>query len=293
MDNGNIESSVLQKHPASPKTPDRSVTIVSDSEVIGLIPCGGYASRISPLPCSKEILPVGLQQNEKGSLRPKVVSHYLLDRFRMGGVRKAFFILRKGKWDIPDYYGDGSSVGMVLGYLITGLPHGPPYTLDQAYPFVRDKRVALGFPDILLGPPDAFRKALDHLSASRTDIVLGLYRIYQSRLSDMVAVDRGGRVLEVIPKPCEKNLRLGWMFAVWTPVFTEFMHDYLAVPRTSAQLPGSLLPEELTVGHVIQAGIRAGIRAQSVFFRGHRYLDIGSTEGLRQLSSGQWQSLVD
>lgn len=262
-----------------------------DSEAIGLIPCGGYASRISPLPCSKEILPVGLQESEPGLSRPKVVSHYLLDRFRVAGVRTAFFVLRRGKWDIPDYYGDGSSFGMNLGYLVAALPYGPPYTLDQAYPFVRDKRVALGFPDILLGPADAFRQALNRLSETKADLVLGLYRIHQAGFSDMVAVDRDGRVREVIPKPCEKNLKLGWMFAVWTATFTDFLHDYLAVPRTSAQKPDAHLPEELTVGHVIQAGVRDGIHTQSVFFRRHGYLDIGSAEGLQQVYQGQWPGI--
>jgi glucose-1-phosphate thymidylyltransferase len=261
---------------------------MSTSEVIGLIPCGGLASRIAPLPCSKEILPVGLQKTADGLLRPKVVSHYLLEQLRQGGVRKAFFILRKGKWDIPDYYGDGSSIGMDLGYLILILPYGPPYTLDQAYPFVRGKRVALGFPDILLGPSDAFRQALHRLSATQADLVLGLYRIHDTRLSDMIAIDRGGRVRELVLKPCEKKLKLGWMFAVWTPTFTEFLHNYLAVPRTAAQLPGTALPEELTVGHVIQAAIREGITTQSIFFRRQKYLDIGTPEGLRQVSTGQW-----
>ena len=261
-----------------------------DSEVIGLIPCGGYATRIAPLPCSKEILPVGLQKNEIGLLHPKVVSHYLLDLFRRGGVRKAFFILRRGKWDIPDYYGDGASFGMDLGYLIAALPYGHPYTLDQAYPFVKGKRVALGFPDILLGPADAFRKALNRQSETKADLVLGLYRIHQAGFSDMVAIDRDGRVREVIPKPCERNLKLGWMFAVWTATFTDFLHDYLAVPRTSAQLPGTQLPEELTVGHVIQAGVREGIKTQSIFFRRHGYLDIGSPEGLLKASAVHRQS---
>jgi hypothetical protein len=41
-------------------------------EVIGLIPCAGRASRISPLPCSKEVLPVGLRRTSDGSLRSKV-----------------------------------------------------------------------------------------------------------------------------------------------------------------------------------------------------------------------------
>jgi hypothetical protein len=29
-----------------------------------------------------------------------------------GGVRKAFLILRAGKWDIPQYYGNGAMVEM-------------------------------------------------------------------------------------------------------------------------------------------------------------------------------------
>jgi len=258
------------------------------SEVIGLIPCGGLASRITPLPCSKEILPVGLRKTTDGLLRPKVVSHYLLEKLRQGGVRKAFFILRKGKWDIPEYYGDGSPVGMDIGYLIAALPYGPPYTLDQAYPFVRGKRVALGFPDILFGPPDAFRQALQRLTATRADLVLGLYRVHDTRLSDMVAIDREGRVREIVLKPCATKLKLGWMFAVWTPTFTEFMHNYLTVPRTAVQLPGTALPEELTVGHVIQAAIRDGIVAKSIVFHRQKYLDIGTPEGLRQVSTGQW-----
>ena len=138
------------------------------------------------------------------------------------------------------------------------------------------QRVALGFPDILFGPPDAFRKALQRLAATRADLVLGLYRVHDTRLSDMIAIDRGGRVREIVLRPCATKLKLGWMFAVWTPTFTEFMHNYLTVPRTAAQLPGTALPAELTVGHVIQAAIREGIVTQSIIFSpaeipGHRY----------------------
>lgn len=95
------------------------------NDVIGLIPCGGHATRIAPLPCSKEVLPVGLRRTLDGSLRPKVVSHYLLEKMRVGGMHRAFFILRKGKWDIPEYYGDGAAFGMDLGYLMMGRPYGP------------------------------------------------------------------------------------------------------------------------------------------------------------------------
>jgi glucose-1-phosphate thymidylyltransferase len=262
-----------------------------NSEVIGLIPCGGVASRITPLPCSKEILPVGLHKTADGLLRPKTVSHYLLEKMKYAGVRKAFFILRKGKWDIPDYYGDGSFIGINLGYLMASLPYGPPYTLDQAYPFVRSARVAFGFPDILFGPHDAFSRALQRQEMLRADLVLGLYHIDEARPSDMIETDHDGRVRAIILSPYRKKLKRGWMFAVWMPTFTEFLHNYLKTPRTSAQLTGATLPAELTVGHVLEAAIREGITMQSIFFRQQKYLDIGTPEGLQQVSTGQWHHL--
>lgn len=75
-------------------------------EVIGLLPAGGQATRISPLPCSKELYPIGFRPQADGSLRPKVVSHYLLEKMRLAGIRKAFFLLRPGKRDILVKYVD-------------------------------------------------------------------------------------------------------------------------------------------------------------------------------------------
>lgn len=260
-------------------------------EVIGLIPCAGHATRIAPLPCSKELLPVGLRRIGDGSWRPKVVSHHLLEKMREGGVSRAFFVLRKGKWDIPEYYGNGAAIGMDLGYLVMGRPYGPPYTLDEAYPFVRGARIAFGFPDILFGPRDAFARALERLAATRADLVLGLYRVSDTRIADMVAVDRGRRVRELVIKPAETKLKFGWVFAVWTPKFTEFMHEYLGVPRTTAERPGIGLPAELTVGEVIQAAISEGLVTQSVIFPRRTYLDIGTPDNLIEAVRGSAISL--
>lgn len=251
-------------------------------DVVGLIPCAGYATRIAPIPCSKEILPIGLGLTRDGSVRTKVVSHHLLERMHVGGVRKAFFILRNGKWDIPSYYGDGASLDMNLGYLMMGLPYGAPYTLDQAYPFVRGKRIALGFPDILLEPRDAFKRAFSRLKASRADLVLGLFPVRDTRFADMIRVDRAGKVSDLLIKPDNTKLKFGWAFAVWTSSFSDYLHEYLALPRTSAQEPAAPLPAELSVGHVIQAAIHDKIPTQSVTFPRGRYLDIGTPEGLNR-----------
>lgn len=113
-------------------------------EVIGLIPCGGLASRIAPLPCSKEILPVGLLKTADGLLRPKVVSHYLLEKLRQGGVRKAFVILRNGKEhrfspaEIPGHRYAGriaAGVHRPVALPIGRSPNGMNYTAADLMPF--------------------------------------------------------------------------------------------------------------------------------------------------------------
>ena len=63
-----------------------------------------------PLPCSKELFPLGFQLMEGSSQpRPKAVGHYLLEKFQLAGIAKTYIILRKGKWDIPAYFGHGNS----------------------------------------------------------------------------------------------------------------------------------------------------------------------------------------
>lgn len=62
-----------------------------EQEVIGLLPAAGQATRIAPLPGSKELYPIGFRSVEGGSLRPKVVCHYLLEKMRLAGIRKAYF----------------------------------------------------------------------------------------------------------------------------------------------------------------------------------------------------------
>ena len=128
---------------------------------IGLIPAAGTANRIAPLPCSKELYPIGFQSIGAGcGARPKVVSQYLLEKMRLADIAEVYIVLRKGKWDIPEYFGDGKALSMHLAYLMMDLPFGVPYTLDQAYPFVKDSMVVFGFPDIIFQPDNAFANCL-------------------------------------------------------------------------------------------------------------------------------------
>ena len=175
---------------------------LSSMEVIGLIPAGGVVKRLAPLPCSKEIYPVGFTESDnKRERRPKAVCQYLLEKMRFAGIRKAFVVLRSGKWDIPSYLGDGKMLDMQLAYLMMDLPYGPPYTLNQASPFVKDALVAFGFPDILFHGNDGFEKLLAHQKKTSADIVLGLFPADQPAQMDMIDIEENCRVREIVIQP--------------------------------------------------------------------------------------------
>jgi glucose-1-phosphate thymidylyltransferase len=254
-------------------------------EVVGLIPAGGKATRVAPLPCSKELYPIGFSLSDKdGSLRPKVACHYLLEKMQFAGISKAFIVLRNGKWDIPAYFEDGNILKMHLSYLMMRLPFGTPYTLNQAYPFVKDAVVALGFPDIIFQPDDAFVHLLERLSESDADMVLGLFNTHQPQKWDMIDLDDEGRIRSIVIKPILTDLSYSWAIAVWKPVFTYFMHEYLSDARGKKKQENNVCGDpgqrELFVGDVIQAAIDEGLKAVGVLFPDHLCLDIGTPDDL-------------
>jgi glucose-1-phosphate thymidylyltransferase len=268
-----------------------SVNLVStkpcDRDIVGLIPAGGRAERIAPLPCSKELFPIGFQIMKGSSQpRPKVVCHYLLEKFQLAGITQAYIVLRKGKWDIPAYFGHGELVNMHLGYLIIGESFGPPFTLDQAYPFVREKLVAFGFPDIMISSENVFTSLLDQQAATQGDVVLAIFPAQNPHIMDMVEIDENGKIHAMFLKPSQTDLQLCWLCGVWTPVFTQFMHEHLQEYRKKNNPPftneGESKGEDLTVGEVLQAAIKRGLNVYGVAFPDGRYIDIGTPENLVQ-----------
>ena len=248
-----------------------------NQEVIGLMPAGGLATRIAPLPCSKELYPIGFRTvNNNRGLYPKVVSHYLLERMHQADITKAYIILRPGKWDIPAYFGDGTMLDMHLAYLTVHIPFGVPYTLDQAYPFVQDALVALGFPDVIFQPDDAFVQLLARQTATNADIVLGLFPTDQPQTADMASIDATGRVRQILIKPSQTSLRYTWMIAVWTPKFTHFLHRYLLSIEGKNNHSNPLSNrQELFIGDIIQAAVDNDFWVDSVLFPNGTCLDIG------------------
>jgi len=238
-------------------------------EIIGLIPAAGEAKRIAPLPCSKEIK----------SKKPKSACEYLIEKMKYGGVSKIYLILRKGKWDIPTYLGDGSRFGLHFAYLIMGLPFGVPYTLDQAYPFIKENIVVLGFPDIVFDCNDGFQKLLKKIKSCNCDIVLGLFLSDQPEKADLVEFDNKRKVRKIVRETKHTRLKYTWGIAAWTPLFTNYLHEKLSNFDTT-----SFNEKEMFISDMINFAIQDGLQVNAVHVSENPFIDIGTPEGLAKAS---------
>lgn len=233
-----------------------------ERDVLGLIPAAGRAERLGRLPCSKELLPIGFRETP-----PKVACHYLLDRFRAAGIRRAFLVLHESKWDVARYFGTGAMADMALAYLSIPGSRSVPETLDNAFPFVKDSLVALGFPDCLFEPADAYARLLERQAATGADLVLGLFPTERCRSTDMVDCAPDGRVRRIEVRPESTSLRYNWLIAVWSPVFTHHLHEAV---KSSPQ------EGELQIGAVVRSAVESGLHAEGVEFPEGWFRDIGT-----------------
>src|SRR5690606_22194293 len=123
-------------------------------EMWGVIPAAGNGSRIQPLAFSKELLPVGAREDERGE-RPRAVSEYLLERLIAGGADKVCFVIAPGKFDILQYF--GGRVGSAdIAYVVQPRAAGLCDAVFRAAPLVHPgEPVAIGLPDTIWFPEDA------------------------------------------------------------------------------------------------------------------------------------------
>jgi glucose-1-phosphate thymidylyltransferase len=252
-------------------------------DIIGLVPAAGLATRLGKLPCSKEILPL----YSKGNLNqpPKALSSHLLNAYKLAGIKKVYFILRKGKWDIPEYFGNGADLNMHFSYLIMQHPYGVPFTLNEAYPFVKNEVVAVGFPDILFTPKNAYCLLYNKLKTTQADMVLGLFPITNKKKWDLVDLNKDGTIIDISIKQNRTDLKFAWSIALWSPSFTHYMYHF--VEKILIRNKGNRKVEhnqsatrELYPGDIMLSAIKDGLKASTVIFREGTCVDLGTCNDL-------------
>lgn len=263
-------------HFALPHRAPPPADMSTKQQFVAIIPAAGRASRLSPLPCSKELYPIGIHANKDNSTHPKVVSHYLLDKFKRAGVEKVFFSLRKDKSDILDYFADGAAFGVDIAYIVPYVPYGVPYTIDRAYQFVKNEIVALGFPDILFEPENAYETLLARQKQRQADVVLGLFPADRPDKCDMVELNEDDTIKRIVVKPEKTSLTMVWGIAIWTPRFTQYLHNFLDSPEPKGT------EKELQISDVILAASRDGLHVDTIQVSQKPFIDIGTPEDLQR-----------
>lgn len=244
----------------------------SEPSVVGLIPAAGRALRLGPLPCSKELLPLG---------PGRVAIDVLLSRFAAAGIGRAYVLMDAAKGDLPRYLAEpalGPPRAPRLAFVsVTGSP-SVPHTLDRAYPFVSPEPapwVAVGFPDVLFEPADAFRRLVERKRGTGAAVVLGLFPARDPGSTDMVETGPGGEVRRIELRPRRTDLRLAWLLALWDLRFTELLHRHLE--REGAGPAG-----ELQLGRLFERAAAEGLEVQSVAFPDGWFRDLGTPEGYQE-----------
>ncbi|HXT22146.1 MAG TPA: hypothetical protein VN811_06620 [Thermoanaerobaculia bacterium] len=249
---------------------------MAPAELVGIIPAAGRAQRLGELPCSKEVLPVGFRATPDGPV-VRVACDCLLDALRVAGAARAYVVLRDDKADIARHLGTGERWDLPLAYVSLSESASLPESLDRAYPFVRGARVALGFPDVQLGPADALARVAARQAETGADLVLGLFPTERPETTDMVEVNGEGKVVRIEVRPRETSLRHCWLLAVWGPAFAEHLHEMVAESRASR---AGTAASELQMGAVVAGALERGLDVRGVEIEGGWFRDVGTPEDL-------------
>ena len=163
--------------------------------IVGVIPAAGYATRLQPLACSKEVINVG----------GRPVIDYVIHRMQLAGCSDLRVVTRPEKVDVIEH-ARRRGLAVVLGY---------PRTSSESFALglnglAPDDIVLLGWPDILWPGEETYVTLGEGVRAGH-EVVLGLFETADDLSRwDTVAVDGEGRVIGVYPKMTKPASPIVW-----------------------------------------------------------------------------------
>jgi len=249
-------------------------------EIIGLLPAAGMGSRLGAIPCSKEIMPLGFQeQPSAGGLRQRPITtiETHLHAFQLAGVARAVIAIGESKYDIVRYLGNGERYNLSIAYVYQQQLRGMPFALDLASPWIGDATTLFAMPDTLITPIETAARLVQHHQRCPADVTLGLFPTSTPHKFGMVELDAHGLVVNLIDKPAQTDLRFMWGLAVWNASFTRFMSSFLA------QLPPH--SSEIVLNAVFLSALHSGLSIQAHILEASRYSDIGTPEDFQAVVS--------
>ena len=229
----------------------------------GIIPAAGKGSRIQPLACSKELLPVG-GRNSGGIERPRAVSDYLVERLVIGGATRICFVIGPGKSDIVEYYG-ATAHSVPICYIVQPEAAGLCDAIFRALPLIPEsEQVLVGLPDTVWFPVNGLCSLPDD------QLSFLLFPVDHPELFDAVDTDDQGSVIEVQVK--HPRARSHWIWGAFKMPG--------AVLRQLSDLWRARGQRDEYIGTLVNAFLEGGGRAWAAR-AGTSYTDVGTLQGYR------------
>jgi glucose-1-phosphate thymidylyltransferase len=253
---------------------------INGSEIIGLIPAGGFGKRMRPFKIWKELIPIGYKicLSDEQKIIPKVVAEYTLDNMLHIGTQRIIFVLNEQKTELLRFFGHGNQYETNIAYVCQETnPHfyGMPMAIDTAYVWLKGHLVLMGMPDTIIEPNDCFKRLLEMHHEKKADLTLGVFPTEKPQRLAPVVIQKGtNRVERIYDKPKETKIFNTWNIAVWSTKFTEMLHEFVSSYTRNEQNIG----KEMLLTEVFNLAIDNRFAVYGLFFTDGKCYDVGNMD---------------
>ena len=242
-----------------------------NDDLVGLVPAAGKGVRLG-LPYPKELYPV-IRDNHY-----KPISQFVVNNLVVAEVQHIVFVINETKHQLIGFFGNGHRFGCQISYVVQESSNdisgstspGLAHALDSAYHLTRDKTVYFGMADTIMQPKDVFVRARA-AAFEEDDVVLILFSTEHPEKFGMVCMDSDHRVLEIVDKPKETDLKEMWGCIIWNPKFTEYLHESVNYRMIS------------DFAQIMNNAIQDGLRFRGVHIVDGVYIDLGTYEEIMEM----------
>jgi glucose-1-phosphate thymidylyltransferase len=232
-------------------------------DCIGLIPAAGKGKRLN-IPFPKELFPIVFDD------KYQPVAQFSVESIKSAGIKHIVFVVNETKHAVVGYFGSGIKFECNFSYVVQeGWPidleaksPGLAHALDSAFHLIKDRIVFFSMADTVIFPKNVFAQAKQN-SPRNADLLLCLFPTKTPEKYGMVDFLENKKVISIIDKPERTNLTYMWGCIIWTPKFSNFLHN-------------SVTDGAGDFAEIMNNSIMAGINAYGYTFDDSEYFDIGT-----------------